>query len=153
MGADAGKETVSGKKKKQPLIYCICGWKNSGKTTLMESLIRDLTQKGYRVAAVKHDGHDFEPDVPGTDSWRHRMTGAYGTAVFSDHRFLVTKEQENVTEQELFLHFPEADIILVEGLKYSSYPKYVCKGPECVPDTEEIAEEIVRLLEENQKAL
>ena len=65
----------------------------------------------------------------------------------------MTKEQENVTEQELFLHFPEADIILVEGLKYSSYPKYVCKGPECVPDIEEIAEEIVRLLEENQKAL
>ena len=52
---------------KQPLIYCICGEKNSGKTTLVTELIPLLAQRGCLVATVKHDGHDFEPDVPGTD--------------------------------------------------------------------------------------
>ena len=103
------------------------------------------------MATVKHDGHDFEPDVPGTDSFRHRKAGAYGTAIFSDHRFLVTKECEGITEQELFLHFPEADIILVEGLKHSSYPKYVCGDPEKEADAAKIAEEILRLLEEKRR--
>ena len=102
------------------------------------------------MAVVKHDGHDFEPDVPGTDSFCHRKAGAYGTAVFSDHRFLVTKECKGITEQELFLHFPEADIILVEGLKNSSYPKYVCSYPQKVPRTEEVAGEILSLLKERQ---
>ena len=125
--------------------------KNSGKTTLVTKLIPLLAQRGCLVATVKHDGHDFEPDVPGTDSFRHRKAGAYGTAVFSDHRFLVTKECEGITEQELFLHFPEADIILVEGLKHSSYPKYVCGYPEKEADAAKIAEEILRLLEEKRR--
>ena len=136
---------------KQPLIYCICGEKNSGKTTLVTKLIPLLAQRGCLVATVKHDGHDFEPDVPGTDSFRHRKAGAYGTAVFSDHRFLVTKECEGITEQEWFLNFPEADIILVEGLKHSSYPKYVCGYPEKEADAAKIAEEILRLLEEKRR--
>lgn len=42
----------------------ISGVKNSGKTTLMEKLIRTLSGRSLQVAAVKHDGHDFTPDVP-----------------------------------------------------------------------------------------
>ncbi len=51
----------------------------------------------------------------------------------------------------MFLHFPEADIILVEGLKHSSYPKYVCGYPEKEADAAKIAEEILRLLEEKRR--
>ena len=137
---------------KQPLIYCICGEKNSGKTTLVTKLY-PATLRGEGVLWLRSSmtAIDFEPDVPGTDSFRHRKAGAYGTAVFSDHRFLVTKECEGITEQELFLHFPEADIILVEGLKHSSYPKYVCGYPEKEADAAKIAEEILRLLEEKRR--
>ena len=49
------------------------------------------------------------------------------------------------------MHFPEADIILVEGLKHSSYPKYVCGYPEKEADAAKIAEEILRLLEEKRR--
>ena len=45
-----------------PVLFGIAGEKNSGKTTLMESLIRILTGRGFQVAAIKHDGHDFEAD-------------------------------------------------------------------------------------------
>lgn len=50
---------------KNKAIAAVSGVKNSGKTTLMEKLIRVLTGRGLQVAAVKHDGHDFTPDVPG----------------------------------------------------------------------------------------
>ena len=60
--------------------------------------------------------------MPGTDSYRHRKAGAMGTAVFSGNRFLVAKEVP-ATELELAGFFPEADLILLEGMKGSDYPK------------------------------
>lgn len=108
-------------------IVVICGIKNSGKTTLMTKVIQNLSNRGYKVATIKHDGHDFEPDVPGTDSYHHQKAGAYGSAVFSKHRFLITKQvsdrDEMELEKSLIEAFPEADVILIEGLKNSSYEK------------------------------
>ena len=57
-------------------VIAVSGVKNSGKTTLLEKLIANLVARGIRVAVIKHDGHHFEPDVPGTDSYRHRSAGA-----------------------------------------------------------------------------
>lgn len=131
----------------KPVIYAISGFKNSGKTTLMCALVAELVRRGYRVATIKHDGHDFELDVPGTDSFRHREAGAYGTAVFSNHRYMVTKTWENCDIQSLFSAFPEADVLLLEGFKDSGYPKYFCRWPEVpVPDAAQLADEIERLM-------
>lgn len=131
--------------RKQPYVFAISGYKNSGKTTMITRLLPELKRRGYRVAVVKHDGHDFESDVPGTDSWRHQKAGAYGTAVFSKNRILITKEWEDANENMLFQAFPEADIILLEGLKHSSYPKYVCNYPqEELKSEKEIADRIER---------
>ncbi len=135
-------------KEKTPFIFAISGYKNSGKTTLITKLIPELTKKGYKVAVIKHDGHDFESDVPGTDSYRHQKAGAYGTAVFSSKRMMVTKETTEVNELDLMKAFPEADIILLEGLKHSSYPKYFCNYPEQEPiSAEELAEEIIKQMQ------
>lgn len=133
----------------KPVIYAISGYKNSGKTTLMTRLVAELVRRGLRVATIKHDGHDFQPDVPGTDSFRHREAGAYGTAVFSNHRFLVTKTWEQPDESALIAAFPEADVILLEGFKHSSYPKYLCRWPEQpLPEAAQLADEIERLRDE-----
>ena len=50
--------------KKQSIVV-ICGVKNSGKTTLITKLIPKFTSLGYKVATIKHDGHDFDADVEG----------------------------------------------------------------------------------------
>lgn len=111
------------------LIFCVCGFKKTGKTTLVSGVTSLLTERGYKVAVIKHDGHDFEGDVPGTDSWRHMQAGACGTAVFSPHRFLVQKKTPDPDLADLTAFFPEAQIILVEGMKDADLPKYICTDP------------------------
>ena len=108
---------------KRKRIVAISGIKNSGKTTLICRLLEIFKEKGLRVAVLKHDGHDFEPDVPGTDTYRQLQAGAYGTVVFSKGKYMLVKQQPQITEKELMEFFPEADLILLEGFKYSNYPK------------------------------
>lgn len=111
------------KEKNKPVLLAISGVKNSGKTTLIERILPKLKTQGYKVATVKHDGHDFDADIEGTDTFKHRNAGAYGTAIFSNNKFMVIKEQKNTEEEELISYFSEADIIILEGFKYSNYPK------------------------------
>lgn len=104
-------------------LIAISGCKNSGKTTLITKLIPKLCNKGYRVATIKHDGHDFQGDCVGTDTYEHKKAGAYGTAIFSNNKFMVVKEEKFIDEKYFINLFPEADIILLEGFKSSEYPK------------------------------
>lgn len=105
------------------IVTAICGVKNSGKTTLIEKLIPVLTERGFKVAYVKHDGHDFECDIEGTDSYRMTEAGAYGVAVWSRNRMFVHKRISDAECEAMVEMFPEADVVLIEGMKYSSYPK------------------------------
>lgn len=107
----------------KPFLIAICGCKNSGKTTLITKLIPEFCKKGYKVATIKHDGHDFKGDVAGTDTYKHKQAGAYGTAIFSDNKFMIIKEEKKVDERYFINIFPEADIIFLEGFKESNYPK------------------------------
>ena len=126
--------------KKQCMI-AISGVKNSGKTTFLEKLIPELLECGLKTAVIKHDGHDFVPDVPGTDSSRLRCAGACGTAVFSRNRWMLAKDEPGMDEARLAQFFPEADLILLEGMKDSAYPKIelvrgaVSRESVCVPET------------------
>lgn len=107
---------------REPVIFAVSGVKNSGKTTLITKLLPYLKDRGVRVATIKHDGHSFEPDVPGTDSYRHRKAGADATAVFSEKLAMVIR-QETVKPEQLFMLFDDMDLILLEGFKDSRYPK------------------------------
>lgn len=131
---------------KKPLIFAISGEKNSGKTTLIEAVLPILTARGYSIAVVKHDGHSFAPDVPGTDTRRFFDAGAMGTAVFDGEKFMLVKRQP-VDETQLFEAFPEADLILIEGLKGSSYPKLFLKAGEW-RDPQEVAAMLEKMLHE-----
>lgn len=104
-------------------VIAVCGVKNSGKTTLITRLTARLSDAGLKVAVIKHDGHDFACDIPGTDSWRYMQSGAYGAACFSKNRMFIHKAVEDTTARQLMLFFPEADLIIVEGMKDSSLDK------------------------------
>ena len=104
-------------------VIAVCGLKNSGKTTLLTRLVAEAAGRGLKIAVIKHDGHDFTCDVPGTDSYRMKEAGAYGSAVFSKNRIFIHKETEEEQLNTLIEQFPEADIIFLEGMKDSCYPK------------------------------
>ena len=108
----------------EPKVLAVAGAHNSGKTTLIEKLLPQLQSRGLKVAVIKHDGHDFEPDVFGTDSYRLRKAGAEAVAVFSSKRYMLY-EPIPLTEQELIpiLHSKGCNLILLEGFKSSSWPK------------------------------
>lgn len=121
-------------KNNKPKILAISGMKNSGKTTLIESIIPRLSDAGLRVAVIKHDGHSFTPDTPGTDSYRFFAAGANSTAVFDGEKFSVTKRC-HVNEEVLIDMFPDAELILLEGFKNSSYPKINLVREDLTEDT------------------
>ena len=106
----------------KPVVIAVSGVKNSGKTTFIEAVLPLLAERGLNVAVIKHDGHCFDPDPPGTDTGRFLAAGAVGTAIFDGEKFKLVKKQP-VTEDLLIAQFPEADLILLEGFKYTTWPK------------------------------
>ena len=121
-------------------ILAVSGVKNSGKTTLLEKMIPLLDGRGIRCAVIKHDGHVFDADREGTDTARMLGAGAFGAAIFDGEKFQAVK-RKTVSEQELIAMYPEADLILLEGFKYSAYPKLeivrskVSRSLSCDPGT------------------
>ncbi|MDP4098670.1 molybdopterin-guanine dinucleotide biosynthesis protein B [Paenibacillus sp. P96] len=112
------------RKGKQPFIGQIVGYKNTGKTTFMGSILTTLKARGYRVAVIKHDAHGFEMDHHDTDTYKHREAGAEGVAIVSPGRTAVLEERTAGLD-ELLGRFDSYDCILLEGFKEAPYPKLV----------------------------
>ncbi len=107
-------------------ILSIVGRSNSGKTTVLEKLIRELTARGRRIGTIKHHFHGpVEVDVPGKDSWRHRQAGARVVALASKETLFLVGETpaewplQKIAHQALF----DVDLILTEGFKSGPMPK------------------------------
>lgn len=107
-------------------VFGITGWKNSGKTTLTERLVTELSARGHVVSTVKHAHHDFDIDKPGADSFRHRAAGAREVAIVSDRRWALMHELRDETEPPLeavLARLSPCDIVLVEGYKRERHLK------------------------------
>jgi len=59
------------------LVLAVIGQKNTGKTRVIEHLVRGLRRRGLKVSTMKHVPEEgFSLDKPGKDSWRHAEAGA-----------------------------------------------------------------------------
>lgn len=103
-----------------PLVIHVVGLKKTGKSGLMELLVRELGRLGIRTGALKHDatGH-FHWDREGTDTFRIRAAGSPVTAILSDREFAVHAPGGlEITLPEIAqAFFRRFDILLVEGFK------------------------------------
>jgi molybdopterin-guanine dinucleotide biosynthesis protein MobB len=120
-------------------VVSFVGHSGSGKTTLLERLIRELKQRGYRLAAIKHHHHrDLEFDRPGKDSWRFAQAGAdYVVIAGPDRVVCVRTFEEEATLKRVMAVIQDVDLILVEGFKQADVPKIeVNRGQ---PDSELIS--------------
>lgn len=107
----------------------VVGWKNSGKTTLVERLVTELTRRGLRVATVKATHHDVEPDEVGKDSWRHRKAGAVESLLVGPHRWVLTREGGG-SAMEAMARLGPVDLVVVEGLRGDDLPKIEVQAPD-----------------------
>ena len=107
-------------------VFGITGWKNSGKTTLTEKLVAELTRRGWKVSTVKHAHHAFDVDKQGADSFRHRQAGASEVAVVSGRRWALMHELRGEDEPTLEMvlgRLAPCDLVLVEGYKRENHRK------------------------------
>ncbi len=99
-----------------PKTVSVTGFKNSGKTSVVEALVRELSSRGHRVGTLKHTADDIDLDTPGKDTSRHRDAGSVATGIL----------QENTTalfiDEKLSIHqaaekLGVIDILVIEGFK------------------------------------
>jgi molybdopterin-guanine dinucleotide biosynthesis protein B len=109
-----------------PVFVGIVGWKNSGKTTLVERLIPLLAERGLKVMTVKHTHHCLRPPDGGTDGERHARAGALKTIVIGPQAWEIGGARQIGAPPELaelVPHVAHADIVLIEGFKTAPIPK------------------------------
>ncbi|WP_050929258.1 molybdopterin-guanine dinucleotide biosynthesis protein B [Aestuariivita boseongensis] len=107
-------------------LYGVVGWKNAGKTGLMERLVSEITGRGISVSTVKHAHHSFDVDHPGKDSHRHRVAGATEVLLASRNRFALMHElrdEDEPTLEHLLTKLAPVDLVLIEGYKRDAHPK------------------------------
>ncbi len=107
-------------------IYGVVGWKNAGKTGLMERLVAEIAGRGFSVSTVKHAHHSFDVDQPGKDSYRHREAGASEVVLASGSRWALMHELRGAAEPPLgalLARLTPVDLVLVEGYKRDAHPK------------------------------
>ncbi|HUE45783.1 MAG TPA: molybdopterin-guanine dinucleotide biosynthesis protein B [Aestuariivirgaceae bacterium] len=112
-------------------VIGIAGYKKSGKTTLVERLVREFTARGFAVATVKHAHHAFDIDHKGRDSWRHRAAGSHEVAIVSDRMWAIIHPLHGEPEPALadvLAKMAPSDLVIVEGYKRESYPKIEVRG-------------------------
>jgi len=103
------------------------GYQNSGKTTLVEKVIAELTSRGLRVGSLKHHGHHgFDIDVPGKDSWRHGQAGSRHVGLVCATRYAEYADtEEELPIEGLLRRYTDVDVVVVEGYKAAGLPNVV----------------------------
>ncbi len=107
-------------------VYGVVGWKNAGKTGLMERLVTEITGRGITVSTVKHAHHSFDVDQPGKDSHRHRIAGATEVLLASRNRVALMHELRDDAEptlEALLGRLSPVDLVLIEGYKRDTHLK------------------------------
>jgi len=105
-------------------VFGVYGYKKSGKTAVVTSIIRELRRRGHRVAAIKHISYsDFSIDVPGRDTDMFSKAGARSIGVISEKETsIIYKEKKSLMEMISFFH---SDYLVLEGFRQALVPKIV----------------------------
>ncbi len=107
----------------------IIGASDTGKTTLIATLIEEFRRRGLTCGVLKKAAHEIELDAGGKDSWRFIQAGARSTAVITDEKiFLIKRKTPADTLLEIALDkFSDVDLLLIEGGKRESAFKKILR--------------------------
>ncbi len=103
-------------------VFGITGFKNSGKTTLILRLSRELSQMGFEVGIIKHASGDI--DFPDTDTSKYKSQAPFVCAIASKETEIILRGEKTIEDM---LAYVDCDIVLLEGFKQKqTFPKIVC---------------------------
>jgi molybdopterin-guanine dinucleotide biosynthesis adapter protein len=109
-------------------IFQVVGFKNSGKTTLVSKLIKHFSEKGMKIASLKHHGHGGQPsELTNTDSFKHRQAGAVLAGVEGSGLLQLSIQQPSWDMGQImkFYHMMNNDVLVIEGFKQEDFFKIV----------------------------
>ena len=110
-----------------PRLIGFSAFSGTGKTTLVEKLVRELKARGLRLAVIKHDAHDFEMDHEGKDSWRFTHAGADMMILTSPTKTAIIEQRPRTLADDIAM-VHDVDLILVEGYKNEPIPQIgICR--------------------------
>jgi len=102
-------------------IIAVVGSRRSGKTTTVETIVRGLTRKGYRVATAKHIHEpNFTIDAKGKDTWRHAQAGAHMIVGVTKKELATIKKVDTAkyTLDDVIQNCEiNTDIVILEGFR------------------------------------
>jgi molybdopterin-guanine dinucleotide biosynthesis protein B len=105
-------------------VVSFVGYSNSGKTTVLTQVVRELKSRGYRIAVIKHDAHSFSMDIPGKDTAKHAEAGADIVCISSPGKLAyIEARQAEMPLAEVIHRIQDVDMILTEGYKHERKPK------------------------------
>lgn len=113
-------------------VVGVVGFSNSGKTLLIEALVREFKRRGRTVATVKHCPHGFDLDRPGKDSHRHMEAGADAVILSGPGAVGVVRRDvdgEAPLHDLLARYAAGYDLVLVEGYRDMGIPQIVVRAP------------------------
>ncbi|CQR46568.1 Molybdopterin-guanine dinucleotide biosynthesis adapter protein [Paraliobacillus sp. PM-2] len=111
------------------MLHCmqVVGYKNRGKTTLIEYLVAYFCERNQKVACLKHHGHGGVPlGWEATDNARHLKAGASFAGVEGESMLQITTNQEWNLETLMKIYaLLDIEILFVEGFKKANQEKIV----------------------------
>ena len=114
-------KTKRNKRNKIPAAVSLLARSGTGKTTLIEKIIKILSAKGYKVSSIKHTDHNIFADTEGKDSWRHKNAGTFSTMLISQKKISffsdIDPSADNSIDRLISQFFADSDIVVIEGFK------------------------------------
>ncbi len=105
-------------------IISIVGLKNTGKTSLTSKIIKELKNRDYKIASIKHSHHQMEMDHEGTDTYKQMESGSDFVVGIGGRTYFNINERMDL-ERLLFLIklIENPDFVVIEGFKSYTYAK------------------------------
>ena len=103
-------------------ILQVTGFKNSGKTTTVDRMVKYLKEQNYKVAVIKHHHRDDVHDDT-TDTGKFIKSGSDFTVLNTTGTVMTVENKEPDLKKQIENFSQRVDFILIEGYKDEDYPK------------------------------
>lgn len=138
---------------KNVFYFSVAGKSNSGKTGLVEKIVKELKSRNLKIATIKHTKGDHTIDEKGKDTWKHRKAGSdlvifstpSETSFIHDRKLGLDEILDNVNGED------EYDAVVIEGMKDVDMPKVTMGDSDIDSEIcyDENLDEIIEWIEKN----